>query len=242
MSLVAVDLTKVYGGLRAVDGFSIRIDPGEIVGLIGPNGAGKTTSFDLLTGQTRPTSGAVTLDGRDITGRPPWELAAMGVARTFQHAASFQSLSALENLMIALAARNVVPRRHRRERALAVLASLAPDAPTSGAVRDLAYGIQRRVGIAIALANEPQYILLDEPAAGLNPAESAALGEAIKSIAEGGVGVLLVEHDLELVGRVVARVEVLSAGRLLYSGRPEDAMREPAVLEAYIGRGKGKNA
>jgi len=242
VSLDAANLTKVYGGLRAVDGFNIRIDPGEIVGLIGPNGAGKTTSFDLLTGQTRPTSGTVTLDGREITGRPPWELAAMGVARTFQHAASFHSLSAFENLMIALAARNVIPRQNRRERALAVLASIAPDAPISGAVSDLAYGIQRRVGIAIALANEPQYILLDEPAAGLNPAESAALGEAIKLIAEGGVGVLLVEHDLELVGRVVARVEVLSAGRLLYSGRPEDAMRDPAVLEAYIGRRKGKNA
>jgi branched-chain amino acid transport system ATP-binding protein len=242
MSLNAAELTKVFGGLRAVDGFSINVDAGEIVGLIGPNGAGKTTSFNLLTGQIRPTSGVVTLDGKDITGLPPWTLSRMGIARTFQHAASFASLSVADNLALAYASHGTLPKRERADKAVELLATVAPDAPMHGLLQDQPYGVQRRLGIAIALANDPRFLLLDEPAAGLNPAETTVLGQLIQATAHNGVGVLLVEHDLELVGRIVHRLEVMSAGKPLFSGTAKDALNDPGVLEAYIGRGGRKDA
>lgn len=242
MSMIeATALSRTFGGLKAVEDFSIRVESGEVVGLIGPNGAGKTTSFNLLTGQIKPTSGEVTLDGERITGKPPWELARRGVARTFQHAATFPALTVRENIRIVLAARSVIPRRDRAERTAEVLSEVAPDAPLEGIIGDLPYGVQRRVAIAIALANRPSFLMLDEPAAGLNPAETAALGDVIEQTAARGVGVLLVEHDLELVTRIVSRLEVLSAGRTLFSGTAAAAMSDPTVMAAYIGRGASKS-
>jgi len=236
MSLAAKGLVKHFGGVRAVNGFDISVEPGEIVGLIGPNGAGKTTSFNLLTGLVIADGGSVRLDDHDLTRLRPWGRARRGLSRTFQHTALFPDLSISDNLEVAYAA----SRRPRSTRAARTeeLRELLHLQGVDGraAARSLPYGVQRRVSIAIALAGEPRYLLLDEPAAGLNPDESRELSGAVRSIAGVGVGVILVEHDLELVGLTSDRVVVLAAGATIFTGDFADAVRDERVIESYLGK------
>lgn len=235
-SLRATGLMKRFGGVNAVNGFDIEVEPGEIVGLIGPNGAGKTTSFNLLTGRIIPDAGTVLLDGEDITGLAPWDRARMGLSRTFQHTALFSDLEIDDNLNVAYAAARR-PRQTRSARTEELNALLNLSAVNrQSAVSSFSYGVQRRVSIAIALAGEPKYLLLDEPAAGLNQDESTQLSTAVKRIADSGVGVILVEHDLELVGRTSDRVVVLSAGATIFKGPYESAIRDKNVVEIYLGK------
>lgn len=234
--LQATGLIKRFGGVNAVNGFTISVEPGEIAGLIGPNGAGKTTSFNLLTGLIIPDAGTVVLEGQDITSLRPWHRSRLGLARTFQHTAIFPDLPIDDNLEVAYAAARR-PRDTWAERTEELSALLNIEGVDRGiAVRNFAYGVQRRVSIALALAGKPKYLLLDEPAAGLNPTESKQLSTAVKRIAETGVGVILVEHDLELVGRTSDRVVVLAAGATIFSGSYGDAIRDKTVVDTYLGK------
>jgi len=236
MSLQATGLMKRFGGVNAVNGFDIGVDGGEIVGLIGPNGAGKTTSFNLLTGLIIADAGRVTVDEQDVTKKRPWSRARLGLSRTFQHTALFPELPVSDNLEVAYAAaRRPRPSRDRRSAELAELLHL-DGVDRHMAVRSLPYGVQRRISIALALAGQPKYLLLDEPAAGLNPDESRQLSDAVKDIAATGVGVILVEHDLELVSRTSDRVVVLSAGATIFTGTYAAAIRDSTVVDAYLGK------
>ncbi len=236
MTLVAQNLVKHFGGVKAVDDFSLVVHPGEILGLIGPNGAGKTTSFNLLTGRIVADAGVVTLDDVEVTRAKPWKRAKQGLARTFQHTSLFPGLSFDDNMTVAFAATSRLRRAERTSRLLELTELLhLEDIARSHMVGEMSYGVQRRMSIAIALANRPKYILLDEPAAGLNSEEGHHLGEAIQAIAASGVGVVLVEHDLELVGRVCSHVSVLAAGRRIFSGDFRDALRDSQVVASYLG-------
>ena len=243
------DLTVHFGGLAAVNEVTFDVEAGEVLGLIGPNGAGKTTCFNLITGLLRPDKGRVAFQGRDITAVPPHVIARQGLMRTFQKTSLFPRLSVLENVMIGQQAR-LAPRvwpallrtpGHRREmaavrqRAGEVLAFLemAPlrDAPAAS----LAYGDQRRLAIAIALAGRPALLLLDEPAAGMTPAESRRLMDLIGQIRAGGVTVLLVEHDMKVVMGICERIVVLDYGRKIAEGKPQEIRRDPEVIRVYLG-------
>lgn len=235
-ALAADRVTKRFAGLVALDQVGLSVRPGEIVGLIGPNGSGKTTLINALSGVVPATEGAVRIDGRDIAGLPSHRVARLGIGRSFQNIRLFRDLTVLENVMVAVtgSGRGEGP---TPERAMAALADLGLADLAGRRAGQLAYGEQRRVEIARALAMRPRYLLLDEPAAGMNPTESEALMRLLDDLRRRtGLGLLLVEHDLKLVMRLCDRVVVLNKGQVIATGAPRAVQADPAVVEAYIGR------
>jgi branched-chain amino acid transport system ATP-binding protein len=242
-------MTRNFGGLRAVAGVSFGVRAGEISALIGPNGAGKTTLFNLVSGFLRPHGGRVRLAGEDITARAPQHIAARGLVRTFQRVHLFADMTALENVLVGLhlhtrgglAAALLRPPATRAQSARARAAADALLARVGLAARGhdvagtLAFGEQRLLEIARALAARPRLLLLDEPAAGLNPAETERLGTLLRDIRDEGVTVLFVEHDMNLVMGIADTVVVLDFGEKIAEGTPDEIQRHPRVLEAYLG-------
>ncbi|MDO8586052.1 MAG: ABC transporter ATP-binding protein [Armatimonadota bacterium] len=239
-----------FGGLVAVDSVNIALKPGELIGLIGPNGAGKTTVFNLITGVYRPTMGGIYLGGRPIHGHKPHEIAAVGIARTFQNIRLFGSLTALDNVRVGAhthvryspgdaiwRTRAFAVQDHEQTtRAIHLLHVLGLGGFQNTDARSLPYGEQRRLEIARALASEPKVLLLDEPTAGMNPHETRELMEVIKSIRDDfGLTILLIEHDMKVVMGICERIYVLDYGKVIAEGKPEEIRNNPAVIEAYLG-------
>ena len=251
MSMLAIkDLSIQFGGLRAVDGLSLVIEKGELYGLIGPNGAGKTTVFNLLTGVYKPTEGSISLDGRDITGHTTEMINKEGIARTFQNIRLFADLTVLDNVKIGL--HNGYPystltgilrlpkyyrvEKQMNERAMELLSvfGLADDAETLSS--NLPYGAQRKLEIARAMATDPKLLLLDEPAAGMNPNETQELMETIHFIRDRfDLTILLIEHDMKLVSGICEKLTVLNFGQELAQGATKDVLNDPEVIKAYLG-------
>jgi branched-chain amino acid transport system permease protein len=233
--LEAVEVGKRFGGVHALRNVSLRLREGDVVGLIGPNGSGKTTFLNCLSGVFPPTTGRVALDGRPIPRRGH-AVARRGVVRTFQNIRLFGWLTALQNVEVgalgAGRARRGSSHRHARD----TLAKLGIERLADRYAGTLSYGDQRRLEIARALAAQPRFLLLDEPAAGMNEAESGELGAAVQAIRkEHGCGVLVVEHDLHLIMRICDHVVVLNEGKVIASGSPTEVRSDPAVVAAYIG-------
>ena len=236
--LATEGITKAYGGLVAVDQVSLSVKTGEILGLIGPNGSGKTTLLGCIAGTHAPTAGKILIDGIDITGSPPHVVARLGVGRTFQNIRLFTHLTVLENVMAALAQRHgAAPRDQLESRGMSLLGELKIPELADRAAGTLAYGQQRRLEIARALALEPRFMLLDEPAAGMNESETNdLLGILAWLVKDRGLGLLIVDHDMQLIMRLCQRIAVLNKGQLIALGTPAEVQRNPAVREAYLGR------
>ena len=251
--MAMLEVTKLgisFGGLRAVDELSMKIEKGGLVGLIGPNGAGKTTAFNMLTGVYRPTDGGIRLDGQNLVGKKPHEICKMGVARTFQNIRLFPKLTVLDNVKVGLhnqVAYNLVEsmlhlgsyRKKEQEmdrRALEILKVFDLDREAGNLAANLPYGKQRKLEIARALATDPKLLLLDEPAAGMNPNETGELMDTIRLVREKyGVTILLIEHDMKLVQGICEYLYVLNFGKLLAEGTPKEVLNDPAVIKAYLG-------
>ncbi len=232
MSALTVDnAAKHFRGLRALDGVSVGVEEGEIVGLIGPNGSGKTTLLNLASGVLRPTSGRISVGGVDATGHRPHDFARLGVGRTFQQVRLFTEMTVAENVEVGAVARG-----QDAARVDALLERLRLAQVRDRLAVTLPYGQQRRAEIARALAGSPRFLLLDEPAAGMNEAESDDLLEAIKAVRDDeGCAVLIVDHDLRLIMRLCERIHVLAEGKTICEGTAEEVRRDPAVIQAYLG-------
>jgi branched-chain amino acid transport system ATP-binding protein len=234
-TLEASDVVVTFGGLTAIDGVSLALADGEILGLIGPNGAGKTTLVNVITGFQRPTRGRVRLDGADITGLPAHRAARAGLARTFQAVRLFRDLTVAENLEAAAVGVGC-SRAEARARARTVLEWVRFAHKAEQRADSLPYGEERRVGIARALAMAPKFVLLDEPAAGLADAECEDLMGLIRRMpGDHGCGVLLIEHNMRVVMGVCDRIHVIDVGRTIAEGTPAEIQRHPDVLRAYLG-------
>ena len=251
MALLEVKhLGITFGGLRAVDDFNITIEQGQLYGLIGPNGAGKTTVFNLLTGIYKPTTGDFSLDGEMLVGKTPVEINKKGIARTFQNIRLFRNMSVLDNVKVGLHNQNKntmlesifrLPRFRREERemdqrAMELLKLLDLDKESWFLAANLPYGKQRKLEIARALATDPKLLLLDEPAAGMNPTETEELMQTIRFVRDQfHMTILLIEHDMKLVSGICEQLSVLNFGTELAKGKTEDVLRDPKVISAYLG-------
>ena len=249
--LVAKDISISFGALKAVDSFNLEINSGELIGLIGPNGAGKTTVFNILTGVYNASSGEYTLDGENVIKTSTSALVKKGLARTFQNIRLFKYLSVLDNVVAAynfrmkygilsgmLRFRNFWrEEKEAKEKAMALLKIFDLDKYAGMHAGNLPYGEQRKLEIARAMATEPKILLLDEPAAGMNPKETEDLMNTIKLIRDKfGIAVLLIEHDMKLVLGICERLVVLNYGQILASGDPKEVINNPQVVEAYLGK------
>jgi branched-chain amino acid transport system ATP-binding protein len=228
-------VSRSFEGVHALRDVTLELRRGEIVGLIGPNGAGKSTLVNVLSGFDRPSSGAVELEGRDITRWRPSRRGRAGLARTFQHSHAFRSLSVRENVEVAALGAGTQPRR-ARERAEELLGALGLSANADAPANALAQGDERRLGVARALATDPSFVLLDEPAAGLPEAEIAAFADVVRSVRDRReAGVLLIDHNIRLIMEICDRIHVLDQGRTLAEGAPADIRANLDVAAAYLG-------
>lgn len=248
--LAAHDLGITFGGLHAVTDFQLEIGENELVGLIGPNGAGKTTVFNLLTGVYQPTEGEILIDGNKVVNKKSYQIVRMGVARTFQNIRLFKHLTVVENIIIAFnhhmeysipTAMFRLPKfwkeeKSIRERAMELLKVFDLDQYADTEADNLPYGKQRKLEIARALATSPKVLLLDEPAAGMNPTETQELMETISLIRKRfSISILLIEHDMGLVLGICERIIVLDYGKIIASGKPQEVVNDPKVITAYLG-------
>ena len=251
MALLEIkNLGIAFGGLKAVDGLNLSIEKGSLYGLIGPNGAGKTTVFNMLTGVYKPTEGQILLDGEDITGKKPIEINKKGIARTFQNIRLFKNMSVIDNVKVGLhnsvdytavegilrMPRYVKSERKMKEKAYELLNVFELENEAHYMACNLPYGKQRKLEIARALATAPKLLLLDEPAAGMNPNETAELMSTIRLIRDRfDVTILLIEHDMRLISGICEEIAVLNFGTELAKGKTADVLRDPRVITAYLG-------
>lgn len=248
--LDVTNLSISFGGLRAVDDFNISIEEGALDGLIGPNGAGKTTVFNLLTGVYKPNEGHIILDGKDITKMKTIEINKAGIARTFQNIRLFKEMTVQENVMVGLHNEIAYPtlagilklpsyrraEREMRERSLELLKVFDLDQEADTLASNLPYGKQRKLEIARALATDPKLLLLDEPAAGMNPNETMELMDTIQFVRDQfKMTILLIEHDMKLVSGICSKLTVLNFGHVLCQGNTEEVLNHPEVVKAYLG-------
>lgn len=248
--LEVTNLSISFGGLRAVDDFNITIKEGELYGLIGPNGAGKTTVFNLLTGVYKPNEGHVVLDGKDITGKRIIDINRTGIARTFQNIRLFKDLTVQENVMVGLHNQITYPtlagifklpsyrkaEKEMRERSMELLEVFDLQEEANTLASNLPYGKQRKLEIARAMATNPKLLLLDEPAAGMNPNETIELMETIRFVRDHfKMTILLIEHDMKLVSGICENLTVLNFGHVLCQGETKEVLNNPEVIKAYLG-------
>jgi branched-chain amino acid transport system ATP-binding protein len=252
MSLLHVEnMTHYFGGLRAVHNYQVEFESGQLRGLIGPNGAGKTTIFNLITGRYKPTEGSVFLDGKEVTGLQPHQIAAMGLGRTFQNLRLWRHMTVLEHVKLARYSKITyglvgaffgTPRRHREEaqieqKALELLELVGVRRFADQIVTNLPYGAQRRVELARALAVEPKILFLDEPTAGMNPEELVEMMEIVRHVhRELGLAIFLIEHRMKVVMDLCQLIQTLVFGEVIAEGTPEEIRNNPKVIDAYLGK------